>query len=571
MQKTNKTNELIDTSVKTYIYALGGLNEVGKNTYCIEHGNNIIIIDAGVKFPESEFPGVDYVIPDYSYLIKNRARIKALFITHGHEDHIGGIPFLLQSIDIPIIYASRLSAGLIKHKLEETGLESRINIVEIDSTKTIKIGPITVEFFATTHSIPDSYGLIIETPNGRIVTTGDFKVDLTPLGQDIDFYKITQTASKGVTLYMADSTNAEVPGYSKSERDVAISLNDIFKDATGRIIIATFASNVHRIQQIIENAVKHNRKILVFGRSMENAIATGRKLGYIKCPDNYLFDMETAKVSAYQNLNEILILCTGSQGEPMAALSRIANNTHKVIKIIPGDTVIFSSNPIPGNLSPVNKVINMLSKNGAEVIVNSALYSIHTSGHAQREELKLMLKLFSPKYFMPIHGEYRMLKLHADMAVGINVVKKENTFVLSNGDMLVMSNGVVTRGKKIDADAVYIDGKDITGIESAVITDRKILSNDGLIAVVVPIDAKTNTLLKQPSIVSRGFIFLKERGDLLIEAEKVVYSALIRLMKNKVTFSHIKKVIRESVSKFVYAKTNRQPIIIPVILNKRED
>lgn len=571
MQKTNKTNELIDTSVKTYIYALGGLNEVGKNTYCIEHGNNIIIIDAGVKFPESEFPGVDYVIPDYSYLIKNRARIKALFITHGHEDHIGGIPFLLQSIDIPIIYASRLSAGLIKHKLEETGLESRINIVEIDSTKTIKIGPITVEFFATTHSIPDSYGLIIETPNGRIVTTGDFKVDLTPLGQDIDFYKITQTASKGVTLYMADPTNAEVPGYSKSERDVAISLNDIFKDATGRIIIATFASNVHRIQQIIENAVKHNRKILVFGRSMENAIATGRKLGYIKCPDNYLFDMETAKVYAYQNLNEILILCTGSQGEPMAALSRIANNTHKVIKIIPGDTVIFSSNPIPGNLSPVNKVINMLSKNGAEVIVNSALYSIHTSGHAQREELKLMLKLFSPKYFMPIHGEYRMLKLHADMAVGMNVVKKENTFVLSNGDMLVMSNGVVTRGKKIDADAVYIDGKDITGIESAVITDRKILSNDGLIAVVVPIDAKTNTLLKQPSIVSRGFIFLKERGDLLIEAEKVVYSALIRLMKNKVTFSHIKKVIRESVSKFVYAKTNRQPIIIPVILNKRED
>ena len=370
---------------------------------------------------------------------------------------------------------------------------------------------------------------------------------------------------------MADSTNAEVPGYSKSERDVAISLNDIFKDATGRIIIATFASNVHRIQQIIENAVKHNRKILVFGRSMENAIATGRKLGYIKCPDNYLFDMETAKVSAYQNLNEILILCTGSQGEPMAALSRIANNTHKVIKIIPGDTVIFSSNPIPGNLSPVNKVINMLSKNGAEVIVNSALYSIHTSGHAQREELKLMLKLFSPKYFMPIHGEYRMLKLHADMAVGMNVVKKENTFVLSNGDMLVMSNGVVTRGKKIDADAVYIDGKDITGIESAVITDRIILSNDGLIAVVVPIDAKTNTLLKQPSIVSRGFIFLKERGDLLIEAEKVVYSALIRLMKNKVTFSHIKKVIRESVSKFVYAKTNRQPIIIPVILNKRED
>lgn len=569
--RKKETNELIDTSVKTYVYALGGLNEVGKNTYCVEHGNNIIIIDAGVKFPEVDFPGVDYVIPDYSYLIKNRSKIKGLFVTHGHEDHIGGIPFLVQSVNIPVIYASKLTAGLIRNKLEEHELSQYTNICEIDSNSVIKIGPITIEFFNTTHSIPDSYGFAIETPNGRIVTTGDFKIDLTPLGTDIDFNKITRISEKGVTLYMADSTNAEVEGFSKSERDVGRSLNEIFKDATGRIIIATFASNVHRIQQIIESAVKHNRKILVFGRSMENAITTGRKLGYIKCPDNYLYDMETAKVSAYQNLNELLILCTGSQGEPMAALSRIANNTHKVIKIIPGDTVVFSSNPIPGNLSPVTKVINALCKNGAEVIVNSALYSIHTSGHAQREELKLMLKLFKPKYFMPVHGEYRMLKLHADLAINMGVVQKENTFVLDNGDMLVMSKGVVSRGKKIDAGAVYIDGKDISGIESAVISDRKILSNDGLIAVVLPIDAKNNHMLKPPSIVSRGFIYLKERGDLLIEAEKVVYGALNRLMKNKVTFSDIKKVIKDVIAKFVYEKTNRHPIIIPVILNKRED
>ena len=392
-------------AVRTYVFALGGLNEVGKNMYCVEHGGNIIIIDAGVRFPENELPGIDYVIPDYAFLVRNRAKIKALIITHGHEDHIGGIPFLLQTVHIPIIYASKLSAGLIKNKLEEENLSHLANIKEVDADSILKIGQMKVAFFNTTHSIPDSLGLCIDTPNGRIIETGDFKVDLTPLGQDIEISKLARYGEEGVTLYMADSTNAEVEGQSKSERDVSKSLHEIFKDATGRIIIATFASNVHRIQQIIEAAVKYNRKILVFGRSMENAITTGRKLGYIKCPDNFIYDIETAKISAYQNLNELLILCTGSQGEPMAALSRIANNTHKVIKIIPGDTVIFSSNPIPGNLAPVTRVINSLSKQGAEVIVNSALYSIHTSGHASREELKLMLNLVKHKYFMPVHGE----------------------------------------------------------------------------------------------------------------------------------------------------------------------
>lgn len=558
-------------TVKTYIFAIGGLNEIGKNTYCIEHGNSIIIIDAGVKFPENELPGIDYVIPDYQYLVKNRAKIKALIITHGHEDHIGGIPFLLQSVNIPIIYASKLSAGLIKNKLEENNLLQSTHIQEIDSKTILKIGALDISFFSTTHSIPDSLGLCIDTPNGRIIETGDFKIDLTPLGQDVEFAKIARMGEEGVTLYMADSTNAEVEGSSKSERDVSKSLNEIFKMATGRIIIATFASNVHRIQQIIESAVKHNRKILVFGRSMENAISTGRKLGYIKCPDNFIYDIETAKISAYQNLNELLILCTGSQGEPMAALSRIANNTHKVIKIIPGDTVIFSSNPIPGNLAPVTKVINMLSKQGAEVIVNSALYSIHTSGHAQREELKMMLKLVHPKYFMPVHGEYRMLKLHADLAINMGVVRPENTFICSNGDCLVMYKGEVKVGKQIEAGDIYIDGKDINGLESSVINDRKRLGNDGLIAVVLPIDAKTNTMLKPPSIVSRGFIFLKERGDLLIEAERVVYQSLAKLMKNKVNFSDIKKEIKDTTSQFVYERTHRTPIIIPVILSKKDD
>ena len=557
-------------SLKTYILALGGLNEVGKNTYCIEHGGSIIIIDAGVKFPENELPGIDYVIPDYQYLVKNRSKIKALFITHGHEDHIGGIPFLLQTVHIPVIYASKLTAGLIRNKLDENEISHLGNIREIDSSSVIQIGQIVVSFFNTTHSIPDSLGLCIDTPNGRIVETGDFKIDLTPLGQDIEFAKIAQYGEQGVTLYMADSTNAEVEGSSKSERDVSKSLLEIFKNATGRIIIATFASNVHRIQQIIESAVKFNRKILVFGRSMENAISTGRKLGYIKCPDNFIQDIENAKISAYQNLNEILILCTGSQGEPMAALSRIANNTHKVIKIIPGDTVIFSSNPIPGNLAPVTKVINSLSKQGADVIINSALYSIHTSGHAQREELKLMLKLVKPKYFMPMHGEYRMLKLHADLAVKIGAVERENTFVCENGDVLAMYKGEVRKVKKIESGTRYIDGKEINGIDDTVIKDRKRLGSDGLISVVVPMDMKTCTMLKPPSIVSRGFIFLKERGELLVEAEKVVYSALTKVANTQLTVLEIKALIKTVVKDFVYDRTQRDPIIIPVILFKKD-
>jgi len=551
---------------KTLVYALGGLNEVGKNTYCIEHDKDIIVIDAGVRFPENELPGVDYVIPDYTYLIKNSAKIRGLLITHGHEDHIGGIPFLLQKVAIQVIYAPKLAAGLIRNKLEDYNLTKAVKIVEIDNSTVLKLGVFDVSFFNTTHSIPDSLGLCIDTPNGRIVETGDFKIDLTPLGKEVDFAKISKIGEEGVTLYMADSTNAEVEGFSKSERDVSKSLNEIFKQATGRIIIATFASNVHRIQQIIENAIKYNRKILVFGRSMENAISTGRKLGYIKCPDNYIYDMENEKISPYLNPNELLILCTGSQGEPMAALSRIANDTHKVIKIIPGDTVIFSSNPIPGNLAPVTRVINKLSKQGAEVIVNSALYSIHTSGHANREELKLMMKLISPKYFMPVHGEYRMLKLHADLAVKAGMVKASNTFVCSNGEVIELLNGEVSRGGIVPTGVSYIDGKNVTGIDDAVVDARRKLGNDGLIAIVIPMDKETHALIKAPSIVSRGFIFLKEKGELLIEAEGVIYDSITKFLQNDVSIEQIKEHIVEVCTKFVYERTRRHPLIIPLLL-----
>ena len=568
-----ETNKQSPKNVKTYIFALGGLNEIGKNTYCIEHGGDLIIIDAGVKFAESELPGVDYVIPDYSYLVKNQSKIKALIITHGHEDHIGAIPFLLQTVHVPIIYATRLTAGLIKNKLEEGNLTHLANISEIDSSSKIKIGDMRITFYSTTHSIPDSVGICIDTPNGRIIETGDYKIDLTPIGKDIELSKIAGLGDNGITLYLSDSTNAEVEGFSKSEREVGKSLNEIFKNATGRIIIATFASNVHRIQQIIESAVKYNRKILVFGRSMENAISTGRKLGYIRCPDNYIYDMENAKISAYQNLNELLILCTGSQGEPMAALSRIAANTHNVIKIIPGDTVIFSSNPIPGNLTPVNRVINSLSKQGAEVIVNSALYSIHTSGHATRDELRLMLKLVRPKYFMPIHGEYRMLKLHADMAVEMGILPKENTFICENGDILSMYKGEVRFVKKMEVGTKFLDGRDINGLTDKILDERKQLGEDGLVAVVIPLDSKY-TILRQPSIVSRGFIFLKERGDLLVEAEEIIYQSLQLLIQKapfsekKLTIGRIKEHIIKCAEEFFYSRTHRRPMVIPVIIKK---
>lgn len=558
-------------ALRTYVFALGGLNEIGKNTYCVEYNGSIIIIDAGVKFPENELPGIDYVIPDYSFLVRNQSKVKALVITHGHEDHIGAIPFLIQTLHIPVIYASKLTSGLIKNRLEEANLNHLANIVEIDASSKIKIGDMKVFFYQTTHSIPDSLGVIIDTPNGRILETGDFKIDLTPLGKDIELSKIARIGDEGVTLYMADSTNAEVEGFTRSERDVGRSLNEIFKNATGRIIIATFASNVHRIQQIIESAVKYNRKILVFGKSMENAISTGRKLGYVKCPDNFLYDMENQKISPYQNLNELLILCTGSQGEPMAALSRIAANTHKYIKIIPGDTVIFSSNPIPGNLTPVNRIINSLSKQGAEVIVNSALYSIHTSGHAQRNELKVMLKLVKPKYFMPIHGEYRMLKLHAGMAQDMGIVDKDHTFICENGDVLAMYKGEVKFLKHMEVGTKFIDGFDINGIDDEILDQRRQLGEDGVVSVVIVFDTRTQNMLKPPSIVSRGFIFLKERGDLLIEAEDVVYAELRKLLsQGRMTEDRIKKVITDSCDKFFYEKTHRKPMIIPLIISRKD-
>ena len=545
------------------IYALGGLGEVGKNTYCIESEKSIIIIDAGVKFPDADLPGIDYVIPDYSHLKKNRGKIKALFITHGHEDHIGGIPFLVQNVHIPVIYAPKLAASLIKNKIQESRIREPVNVVEYKEEDIIKIAEFTVQFFNVTHSIPDSFGICVDTPEGRIVTTGDFKVDLTPVGPDINLQKMARLGTEGIDLLMSDSTNAEIEGYTPSEKNVISSINDVFAKAPGRLIISTFSSNISRIQQIVEACIKYNKKIVIIGRSMENAVAAARSFGYIKIPDSSLVNADDIKTLSY---NETVILCTGSQGEPMAALSRIANGEHKTIHINPGDTVVFSSSPIPGNGAFINKVINQLTRVGANVLTNSVFYSLHSSGHPSKQELRIVQKLLKPKYFMPIHGEYRMLKIHADIAVSL-VMPKENTFILSNGDTLYLQDHEVTYGPRIQADEIYIDGRDINGLSASVIHDRKVLSQDGMVAVSIVIDSRTNQLLSRPKIITKGFVH--ESNTILIDKAQIKIETILKeLMKNKVTFAEIKSTIKNTLGRYLFAKTQRTPYIIPVIMNK---
>lgn len=550
------------------VFALGGLGEVGKNTYVIESEKSMILLDAGVRFPEANLPGVDYVIPDYSYLKENRSKIKALFITHGHEDHIGGIPFLIRSVYIPVIYAPRLAAALIRHKLEDARIKDPVKIVEFDSDSVVKIGDdFVVSFFRVTHSIPDSFGICVDTKEGRILDTGDFKIDLTPVGPNFELAKLSRLGSEGVDLLLADSTNAELPGYTPSETNVRMDVEEIFEKAPGRIIVSTFSSNINRIQQVVEVAVEHNRKICIVGRSMETVVGIARDYGYIKIPDSSI--VKDDQLKNYRN-SEICILCTGSQGEKMAALSRIANGDHKTIHIIPGDTIIFSSNPIPGNGAMVDKLVNLLVKEGADVKQNGIAFSLHSSGHPSQQELRLMLRLAQPHYFMPAHGEYRMLKIHGQIALQVGL-PKDHIFICDNGDMLQLKNHVVTRtSNHVPAEDVYIDGNDLDGLSSSVINDREQLKNDGMVAVLLTIDSKRNKVIVPASVYSRGFNAGKDT-HVIRHAQIHAQEAIDSLMGGgRVSFAELKSTIRETVSQYIYRRTERNPMIIPIIMDVGE-
>lgn len=546
------------------IYALGGLCEVGKNTYCIESDSSLIIIDAGVRFPGIDLPGVNYLIPDYQKLKSAAQKVKALFITHGHEDHIGGIPFLIQSLAIPVIYAPRLAAALIRHKLAELRMTEPVNIVEYDSDSVIKIDEFKVSFFHVTHSIPDSYGIVVDTPHGRIMHTGDFKIDLTPVDKEFELSKIANYGIEGVDLLLSDSTNAEIEGYTPSERNVLESIQDIFRNCPGRLILSTFSSNISRIQQIVEVAVENHRKIAIIGRSMETVVQLARDFGYITIPDSAIIPIED--IREYPN-DELCILCTGSQGEPMAALSRIANGEHKDLFIIPGDTVVFSSSAIPGNGILIEKVVNSLVKKGAEVLVNSILFSVHSSGHPSKQELRLMLRLVHPKYFMPIHGDYRMLKIHGEIAqeVGMN---KRNIFILENGDSITLCNHTIKPGPHYPAGVVMIDGKDLNGANGNIIRDREKLKDNGLVSIVVGINSKKNTITIDPKLIT--FAFISDDEWSIERAEEVAKEEIEKLLASKTNFNEIKNTIKDVVATYIERKTQLQPMVVPVVMDTSE-
>lgn len=543
------------------IIPLGGLGEIGKNITIIEYNNEILIIDCGLAFPEDEMLGIDIVIPDISYLIKNKDKIKGMVLTHGHEDHIGGIPYLLKKINVPI-YGTKLTLGLVKIKLIEHKLSNvQLNVVETGNS--VSIGSNKITFIRSNHSIPDAAALAIETPIGIILHTGDFKIDFTPInGDPIDLRTLAEFGQKGILVALSDSTNVEIPGYTMSESTIGSKFIDIFKGCTQRIIVATFASNIHRIQQVINAAVMYNRKVVVSGRSMLNVVKVGEELGYLDVPENTIINVNAIK--KYKD-EEIVIISTGSQGEPMSALSRIASNEHRKIDLKKGDVVIISASPIPGNEKTVSRVINLLYEKGANVIYE-AVEDIHVSGHARQEELKIMLTLLKPKFFMPVHGEYRHLKHHAELANSLGI-KENNVIIGKNGNIIEFTKKSAKIIGSVQSGNILVDGLGVGDVGNIVLRDRKLLSEDGLIITVVNLDKVTGEIISGPEIISRGFVYVRENEDLIVAFKEIVTNALNKCIEGNIKdWASIKAMIKDDLNSFIYGKIKRNPMILPIIM-----
>ncbi len=545
------------------IIPLGGLNEIGKNMTAFECSNDIFIVDCGLAFPDSEMLGVDIVIPDFTYIERNQAKVRGVVLTHGHEDHIGGLAYLLKKINIPV-YGTKLTLGLVDGKLKEHGLSGKVSLIEVAPKKTVKMGCMAVEFISVNHSIPDSVGLAIHTPAGVLVHTGDFKVDYTPInGSPIDLARFGELGSKGVLALMADSTNAERPGFTQSEKTVGNSFESLFTKAEGkRIIIATFSSNIHRIQQIIDCAVRTDRKIAVFGRSMVNVITTAIELGYLEAPSGTIIDIDL--MNRYE-ASRIVLITTGSQGEPMSALTRMAMNDHKKVNINCNDFIIISATPIPGNEKYVTKVVNELMKSGAEVVYEK-MYEVHVSGHACQEELKLMLALTKPKYFIPVHGEYKHLKKHGQLAIDMGL--PEDHVIIGEIGSVIETDGIDMRiTSRVPAGRILVDGLGVGDVGSIVLRDRKHLAQDGLIIVVIAIDKASNIIASGPDIISRGFVYVRESEELIDEAKQVLNSTLSQCsIQDLREWTSLKGKLKDALSEYIYSKTKRSPMILPIIM-----
>lgn len=549
------------TIKKLNIIPLGGLGEIGKNMTAFRYDNDLILIDAGLMFPEDDMLGIDLVIPDITYLIENQDKLKGIFLTHGHEDHIGALPFILKQLDVPV-YGTALTLGILEGRLEEAGV-STANLNVVKSGDRVRAGAFKLEFMRVNHSIPDAIGMAIHTPVGLIVHTGDFKIDQTPVdGQVMELNRFAEYGDRGVLLMMADSTNAERPGYTQSEKFVGETFDNEFRYAKNRIIVATFSSNVHRIQQICDAAVRYGRKVAVMGRSMVNVVNISLKLNYLNVPEGVLIDID--EIRNYTN-DKIVVICTGSQGEPMSALTRMSMGENRKVQIVPGDTVIISAAPIPGNEKMVSNTINHLYMLGAEVVYEKA-NGVHVSGHASQEELKIMHNLVRPKFFMPVHGEYRHLVKHARLAESLGMDRK-NIVIAENGAVVELTRDKICTNGKIMAGNVLIDGLGVGDVGNIVLRDRRQLSQDGIMIVVVGVDGATNQIVSGPDIVSRGFVYVREAEDLMGEARDKVQVALDKCEENNNTeWSALKTAIRDSLGRFLFEKTRRRPMIIPIIM-----